>query len=74
MRKRVTSGVVAVITAAALTVPAAGVANSGGTPNSHSTSNACKAHTHGKSKHKGTLKSNSGRLKTMSRGKKCGLK
>ena len=40
MRKRVTTGIVAAITAAALSVPAAGLAAKGGTPNAHATTNA----------------------------------
>ena len=74
MRKRVTTGIVAAITAAALSVPAAGLAATGGAPNAHAMTNACTAHTHGKSKHKGTLRTTKGKTKTASRGKKCGLK
>jgi hypothetical protein len=67
MSKRITSGIVAAIAAAALSVPAVGLANKGGTP--HSTK-PCPTHTHS-GKHKG---SSHGKKKGATKGKKCGLK
>lgn len=64
MSKRVTSGIVAAIVAIAMSVPAVGLANKGGTP--HSTK-ACPTHRHS-GKHKGSLK---GKKKGSSKGKKC---
>ena len=64
MRKRSASGALAAITAAALSVPAVGLANKGGTP--HSTK-PCPTHKH-QGKHKGSSK---GKKKGSSKGKKC---
>ena len=65
MSKRLTSGLVAVIAAAAMSVPAVGLADKGGHP--HSTK-ACPVHKHS-GKHKGSSK---GKKKGALRGKKCG--
>ena len=67
MRRRVTSGIVAAITAAALTVPAAGLADKGGKP--HTTPPSCHVHKHF-GKHNGTK----GQRKGSSKGNKCGHK
>jgi hypothetical protein len=67
MRTRITSGIVAAIAAAALSIPAVGFADKGGTP--HSTK-SCPTHKHS-GKHKGASK---GKKKGASKGKKCGLK
>jgi hypothetical protein len=67
MRTRVTSGIVAAITALALTVPATGFAHKGGVPTKPSSS--CKAHTKGKHKDKGKSK---GDTKNAAKGRKCG--
>jgi len=66
MRRRVTSGIVAAITAVALTVPAAGLANKGGKP--HTTPPSCHVHKH-TGKHKG---STNGKKNGSSKGNKCG--
>ena len=70
MRKRLTAGIVAAVTAAAMTVPAVGLADKGGKP--HTTPPACHMHkNHGK--HKGQLKNGSkGKRKGASKGSKCG--
>ena len=65
MSKRITSGIVAAIAEAALSVPAVGLANKGGTQ--HSTK-SCPTHKHS-GKHKG---SSHGKKKGASKGKKCG--
>jgi hypothetical protein len=67
MSKRITSGVVAAIAAAALSVPAVGLANKGGTPHSMK---PCPTHKHS-GKHKGK---SHGKKKGASKGKKCGTK
>ena len=65
MSKRLTSGLVAVIAALSMSIPAVGLADRGGHP--HSTK-ACKVHKH-YGKHKGTR----GKRKGMDKGKKCGF-
>ena len=65
MRTRVTSGIVAVVTALALTVPGVGFAHKGGVPTKPATS--CKAHPKGKNK--GASK---GKKKGAAKGRKCG--
>jgi hypothetical protein len=62
----VTSGIVAAITALALTVPAIGIANKGGVP--HKPSTSCPTHKH-TGKHKGATK---GHKKGAAKGRKCG--
>ena len=65
MSKRFTSGIVAAIAAAAMTVPAVGLADRGGTPHSK---HPCKTHRH-YGKHNGASK---GHKKGSEKGKKCG--
>jgi hypothetical protein len=70
MRTRLTTGIVALITAAAMTVPAVGLANTGGVP--HTTPPGCHTHTN-KGKHKGQLKNaTKGKRNGESKGNKCG--
>jgi hypothetical protein len=68
MSKRVTSGIVTAIAALALSVPAVGLADKGGTP--HKTPAKCTTHSH-HGKHKGLGK---GKKKGAGKGNKCGLK
>ena len=65
MRTRLTTGIVALITAAAMTFPAAGLADKGGVP--HKTPPACHMH-----KHNGNHKGTRGMRKGASKGNKCG--
>lgn len=65
MSKRFTSGIVAVITTAAMAIPAVGLADRGGHPHS---SKPCKTHRH-YGKHRGASK---GRKRGSDKGKKCG--
>jgi hypothetical protein len=70
MRKRLTAGIVAAVTAVAMTVPAVGLANQGGAP--HTTPTGCHTHTN-KGKHKGQMKNGTkGSRKGTSKGNKCG--
>ena len=66
MSKRLTSGIVAAVVAIGMSVPAAGLANKGGTPNSHAKS--CSTHKH-YGHHKGLSKKGRGGKK----GKHCGI-
>lgn len=66
MSKRLTTGLVAAITAVSMSVPAAGLASQGGTP--HST-RACPTLKHS-GKHKGATKH--GLKRGANKGKKCG--
>ena len=66
MSTRITSAIVAGITAAALSVPAVGFANQGGHP--HKTPTICQHHKH-TGKHKGAGR---GDKKGSGKGNKCG--
>jgi hypothetical protein len=70
MRKRLTAGIVAGVAALAMSVPAVGVADKGGTP--HTTPPGCHMHKN-KGKHTGQLKNSSkGKRNGSSKGNKCG--
>ena len=71
MRRRLTAGIVTAVTAAAMTVPAVGLADKGGKPNSNSTPPMCHMHTN-KGKHKGTKNATKGKRNGSSKGNKCG--
>ncbi len=68
MSKRLTSGLVAAIAAAAMSIPAVGLADKGGQPNEHS--KACKMHQH-YGEHNGKRGNRWGIVR--GKGKKCGF-
>ena len=78
MRRLLTAGIVAAVTAVAMTVPATGLANKGGTPHTKSTTSTTtkpcppSSSKPNKGKHKGAKNSMKGKKKGESMGKKCG--
>lgn len=84
MRRRLVAGVVSVVVATAMAVPAVGLANKGGTPHKSSPTTAatsspttpptftCPAHSN-KGKHKGEIKNGTkGKRNGSTKGHKCG--
>jgi hypothetical protein len=70
MRKRLTTGLVTLVTATAMAVPAVGLADTGGVP--HKTPPGCHTHTN-KGKHTGQVKNaTKGKRNGASKGNKCG--
>jgi hypothetical protein len=70
MRRRLAAGIVTAVVSIAMTAPAAGLANTGGTP--HTTPPMCHMHKN-KGKHTGQTKNASkGKRNGASKGNKCG--